>query len=517
MPKLIVMFYAIIWSIVYPFYRTLRKDQGRFTSHCFLIGLWIVLIFIALLIFSVLDTGNVSVSYILGNAYFIIILTGIIVSFSWIYIHDHYFKIPAPMLESFVLKYAKKLLVTPNFSGTRKDEKPGTTLKKRIARNINLIASLVVGAAYIGIEIFLSIGLVKSGAQSEISGVIIFSILLVTTPAFLHFGLPIVTNLNASTKNKMLFVPILVIIPIVGLLRVSQKLTDSNTASSFSIYLITGPPVALFFWLLMVMINLYKRRVFYWLMIGTCLFFWIPVYILSPVSTTSVFGGENIISIVAYCLVGVGLASIALVILWKFVKLMFNILKDKFLGLRNTYRIYKLQKLRIELKRLKLLRLGSKMDIDRKSELDLIEKADGIMDLKDLYPYTEKEIKSIVVEDVDSPLEGLGGKDRAQTTIIPPQERALMAEIKKLSQQVIINQKIKAVDVRSQRDKLLESSAKIKLKQLIYLNLKNFGYWINASSFVVSYTFIIYIYFNLGSAASANERGVVSLSYLSNQ
>lgn len=511
MPKVVVMGYAIIWGIIYPFYRALRTEQGRFMSHCFLIGIFIVMVFIFQLIFQTLGGGYSSGFSVLGDASFIIILTGIFVSFSWIYIHNNFFKIPAPVLESYVIKYGNKLLMKPNFSGAKKEEKPGEKMTKRIVRNINLIASLVIGGIYIAIEMFLSVSVVKGGQQSSSSSIIIFAALLVAIPIFLHLGLPLVTNLKISAKNKMLVVPILVIIPVVGFIRASQSLSSSNTASSFSIYLITAPPVALFFWLLMVMINQYRRRAFYIIMIGSCIFFWVPVYFLLPISKTTVYAGTSVVSILAYILLGLGVLSIALYLILKFVVMIYKIIKKKVGKLRNSYRIFKLQKLRIELKKLKVKRLGSKIDVDKKAEFDLIEEADGIMDLKDLYPFNEKEVKSIVVTDMDTAQGPNRDMQKKMSLIVTPEERALANEIKRLSALVVLPKKNKAIDnIQAQRDKLLQSKHKLKLKELIYLNLKNFGYWINASSFVVSYTFIVYIFFNLDTSASSNEQGVVS-------
>jgi hypothetical protein len=46
---------------------------------------------------------------------------------------------------------------------------------------------------------------------------------------------------------------------------------------------------------------------------------------------------------------------------------------------------------------------------------------------------------------------------------------------------------------------------------LIYVNLKGFGYWINAAAFIVSYTFVVYSLYNIATNTNANERGTVSV------
>ena len=59
--------------------------------------------------------------------------------------------------------------------------------------------------------------------------------------------------------------------------------------------------------------------------------------------------------------------------------------------------------------------------------------------------------------------------------------------------------------------KEVEGKRRMQLVRLMYLNFKNFGFWINAAAFIVSYTFVAYTYFNLPSSSTPTEKGVVSL------
>lgn len=101
---------------------------------------------------------------------------------------------------------------------------------------------------------------------------------------------------------------------------------------------------------------------------------------------------------------------------------------------------------------------------------------------------------------------------RTPTTNISMEERVLIEQIKSMAKKIAIQEKNGENNALERRK--MEKKFKTRITDLIYNNLRNFGYWINASSFCISYTFIIYVYFNLTSAASANEKGIVIYSYL---
>ena len=81
----------------------------------------------------------------------------------------------------------------------------------------------------------------------------------------------------------------------------------------------------------------------------------------------------------------------------------------------------------------------------------------------------------------------------------------LKAECKKL-----IHEKTDENDWK-QKAKFLDSPLKKKLASLVYANLKNFGHWINSSSFIVSYTLVAYTIFNLPDNARDEPKGMVNL------
>ena len=57
--------------------------------------------------------------------------------------------------------------------------------------------------------------------------------------------------------------------------------------------------------------------------------------------------------------------------------------------------------------------------------------------------------------------------------------------------------------------KQMEIKKKLQLLALMYTNLKNFGYWVNAVSFIISYTFIAFTYFHMEDSATHTEKGIV--------
>lgn len=64
--------------------------------------------------------------------------------------------------------------------------------------------------------------------------------------------------------------------------------------------------------------------------------------------------------------------------------------------------------------------------------------------------------------------------------------------------------------------KEVEQKRQMSLVKLMYLNFKNFGFWINAAAFIVSYTFVAYTYYNIPSATTETEKGVVRYLFFNN-
>lgn len=207
-----------------------------------------------------------------------------------------------------------------------------------------------------------------------------------------------------------------------------------------------------------------------------------------------------------------------LFVFWEVLIFVYYMIHQKIMNLRNLYRLYRLQKLKIRLKEVRIKRVGTSTELDKEgNEIDNIENADGIFDLLDANTASIKDDNfSPSLKDPTSLQAGSITRSkikiRTQKMELRKEEIKLIQEINDLNSKVLPSKKVKTN--YSDRAAMLESKFKKKFKELIYLNLKNFGYWINAASFIVSYTFIMYVFFNLGTAATSSEKGVVRKPFL---
>lgn len=188
-------------------------------------------------------------------------------------------------------------------------------------------------------------------------------------------------------------------------------------------------------------------------------------------------------------------------------------LSQKIRSLKDLYRNYKLDKLKSRLREIKLKKMGVSNDLN----IDEISKPDnpeGEFDLLDTKSPSNRDEKKPL-----SPSAKVPKKSKLPSIIrsknvssyfkqqLKREEASLIKQINELSSKVLPSQ---TLDGQHDPAAHLETKFKKKFRELIYLNLKNFGYWINAASFIVSYTFIVYVFFNLGSAATSSEKGIVN-------
>lgn len=302
--RIAIISYAVIWAILYPIYYTLQKVVSRLFSQCFIVGLYVV----AFLGYGVLYHGMKSpdsvAEYILHHQTFIIVFSGCLASSSWLFIHYLYFQVPSPELERFLIKSAKKLLRKPNFVIESKENIVPDSRLKRAMMIMYFISSMIIGASYICLEMFFTESIILSAQNSRLESLFMYVYLLLGLPLFFLLGLPIAANTTASPKNRMLILPIIILLPVIGCVLISQNFIIPNYGTNIAIYLICGPPVALFYWLFMTMIYIYNRRVFYLVLLLTFFFFWIPIFVLKPIQDTSLYDISSLLSDLIYLLIG---------------------------------------------------------------------------------------------------------------------------------------------------------------------------------------------------------------------
>ncbi len=165
--------------------------------------------------------------------------------------------------------------------------------------NMYWISSLIIGLVFVGVEFLLAFGIllgIREEDSTTLTGCVIFYGLV---PGFIILGLPIAVWDRIKPKNKMLYFPFLMLFGLFGLVPLSN-LMAKTTLSSLSLYILSGPPVAVFFWQFLALVNLYRRRIFYFLLTFGCMFFWAPVYLIYAFSNTTIFSGlESLLQTIA--------------------------------------------------------------------------------------------------------------------------------------------------------------------------------------------------------------------------
>jgi hypothetical protein len=212
-------------------------------------------------------------------------------------------------------------------------------------------------------------------------------------------------------------------------------------------------------------------------------------------------------------------------LLWNLVKLIYRTTLAKIANMKLLMSMYKLQQLKLKLRELRKKRHEESNKEDEIEE----EGVDGILeqDINNIAFNRQGTIaKSGTLAQVGGTMQEIGGtialiKDvdpdvqisdiRTARKNITQEERIVIDQIKFIAKRIAFQEK--EHEIKTENKNKLKSKFQTKFTDLIYHNLRNFGYWINATSFCISYTFIIYVYFNLTSAATSNEKGIVR-SYL---
>ena len=484
-------------------------------AHFFIIMvcLGVALILIGTVALSLLSKDQTLKELCQNNASNFAVVAGIIVSLSWITIHFKYFWVPSHSLEVAFKQLAKKELkkLTQKSSYKPKLEsqfaKADTRyqtgshdfwidLQIKLEENIYWISSLVIGGTYIAIELFLLERIVYALKSDQSHSLITAVFFFVGIPIFLLVGIPIGLS-KGKLKNKTLILPLAIMVPMLGAVPLANRLGEWGDTAYIAWYLIAGPPAACFFWLAMAFLGLRRRRFFYGITMTMCLFLFVP-FVLLGLRQSVLFSDSKklFLNITISLFVLGGIAMMIFALLRVFSPLYFKIKKKLNLNL---------------LKRLAQKRL-SLIDPDLKDSADSSNNKNGFEDdidasldhdlehMKSIYPGVNKDETRLDANHVSF----RGNKSRIEPT---NKSRVEPKESKE-------NAKTPFQRVSAKRMTLKETYQLQKKKQmfwanLIYLNLKRSGYWINAGSFIVSYTFVTYSLFNITDTASANERGTL--------
>ena len=252
--------------------------------------------------------SKIDLEFFKEHATTFIFLFAIFISFSWIVIHFKFFWVPSYVLENTLMEIAKKLEKKEN-----KPQRPGQTdfvevrsFKNRIMKNIYWIASLIIGSTYIIIEMYLLSKMLETLKTDDVAGFTTTLFFSSVIPIFLIVGVPIgLANIHA--RNKTLFLPIIVMIPMFGLVPLSQTLQKYTGDDSLTLFIVAGPPLMIFFWLAMAFLGLKRRRVFYFIFMFSCLFFFLPFVFLGMSKSTYFKSGKTALFWIFVVLVGYSL------------------------------------------------------------------------------------------------------------------------------------------------------------------------------------------------------------------
>ena len=292
----------------------IRYQVGRFTAHIF-VGVIFVGIFIfaiGLPIINLLEEQQtLTFDFLKEKTTSLILISVIFVSFSWIVIHYKYFYVPTRVLERTLMELAKKasnkiIIQAPGAKSVSANDPnliPVPTFQDRIMANMYWISSLIIGAVYIGIEMYLLDRTIEAIQTSNTDGLVCSLFFFAAVPVFLILGLPIALG-KVRAKNKALFLPLIVIVPMFGIIPLAEKIAEYESGENLKWFVIVGPPGMIFFWLAMAFLGLKKRRLFYTIFTFSCVFFFLP-FVFLGLSQSSFFDDfRQGFFVVFACLIG---------------------------------------------------------------------------------------------------------------------------------------------------------------------------------------------------------------------
>lgn len=151
-------------------------------------------------------------------------------------------------------------------------------------KNMYWVASITIGCAFISLMTVISMAVSQEIINQNNSLAFQGMYLLFAMPLFLFAGLPIGLSHKWKHKNKMLATPLLMMVPIFSFIPLASIFSNNQDLKNLALYVVLGPPVAVFYWLALAFLGQYQRRIFYFMITFFCFFFWIPVFVFFALS-----------------------------------------------------------------------------------------------------------------------------------------------------------------------------------------------------------------------------------------
>jgi len=438
------------------------------------------------------------------------------------------------------------------------------TFKDKVYKHIYWISSIACGGAYMGIEMYLLTKTIQAFKEDETDGFIASLFFLLASPIFLLIGIPLALT-RVRARNKSLILPIITIVPMFGIVPLAEALTDYQAGEDLKFFFIVGPPTAIFFWLAMAFVGLKKRKIFYGIFTFSCLFLFLPFVFLGLGQSdyfsdvkTEFFGAF-------YGLISTFAAGLYFFLGFLLVRYVYRFIKKKIQegqrkrDLERAYleKLRKIQKKRKQMTRSKTNVVGSvgemeEIDEEELDELELDDEFDhslaniegaGLINsprkkgsqaslpslvqgasgtgsgADNKLKRSQTKTKSITKANLSSKkIDGEPAKSGSQNnqgilSMLNIEEEQKNPEVRKRG--FFGKSNNKKEDKTKQKMSLnilkeIELKKRLQLLAVIYMNFKNLGFWINASAFIVSYTFIAYTYFNMSDSVTDTEHGIVT-------
>ena len=412
-----------------------------------------------------------------------------------------------------------------------------------------------------GIEMYLLTKTIQAFKEDETDGFIASLFFLLASPIFLLIGIPLALT-RVRARDKSLVLPLITIVPMFGIVPLAEALTDYQTGEDLKFFFIVGPPTAIFFWLAMAFIGLKKRKIFYGIFTFSCLFLFLPFVFLGLGQSDYFSDVKTEFFAAFYGLISTFAAGLYFLLGFLLVRYVYRFIKKKIqegqrkrdLEIAYLEKLRKIQKKRKQLARSKTNVVGSNGENEEIDEEELDE-----LELDDEFDHSLANIEQVGL--VNSPrkkgsqaslpslVKGASDRDsgtdnklkRSQTktkSITKANLSSKKVERESAGSQnnqgilsmLVIEEEQKNPEVKKRgffgkstnnKDKTkqkmslnvlkeIELKKKLQLLAIIYMNFKNLGFWINASAFIVSYTFIAYTYFNMSDSVTDTEHGIVN-------
>ena len=172
-----------------------------------------------------------------------------------------------------------------------------TSLIKKIKNSVIIGSSLLLGGFMILIESII-LGylahVTKDGRVNSESAFYIGVFLFFFIPAFILFGIPLISS-NKNHAQKMLWVPTLcILIPLFITIPITDTLYEDPATESVATYMVLAPSLTIIFWITLYYLGLKRRKTKFGLVPFIFICFMIPLVYLQPMISNHAYKNDAV-------------------------------------------------------------------------------------------------------------------------------------------------------------------------------------------------------------------------------